>query len=186
MYAVSPTGFTKLRATPILSLYITLAGIFFSSSIRMNPPTLWLTIKGEIRVVCRTYLALRKRLGSSTQGSYSSCFRAARDLFVRFFFSFRVRFIAIWLVIRDGLWSLGSLIVIPYIGWKTVDYGGMTRMLLLGKHYQKFESFRSSCDTFIPDRFIENLQSMLGGIRLPKQIGPFIREMWADRLCCFL
>ena len=44
---------SKLRATPILSLYLTLAKIFFSSSIsmRMNPQTLWLTIKGEIRVV---------------------------------------------------------------------------------------------------------------------------------------
>ena len=49
-------------------------------------------------------------------------------------------------------WTLVArpLIVIPYIGWKTVDYSGTTRMLLLGKHhYQKFESFRS-CDTFIP------------------------------------
>ena len=35
---------------------------------------------------CRTYLTLCKRLGSSTQGSSSSCFRATRDFFVPFFF----------------------------------------------------------------------------------------------------
>ena len=35
---------------------------------------------------CRTYLALCKRLGSSTQGSFSSCFRATRDFFVPVFF----------------------------------------------------------------------------------------------------
>ena len=43
---------------------------------------------------CRTDLALCKRLGSTTRGSSSSCFRATRDFFVPFFFSFRVRFIA--------------------------------------------------------------------------------------------
>ena len=37
---------------------------------------------------CRTYLALCKRLGSSTRGSSSSCFRVTRDFFVPFFVLF--------------------------------------------------------------------------------------------------
>ena len=116
---------------------------------RMNPPTLWLTIKAEIRVVVGLILRCVSALDQARKGVFRPVFGLREIFLFRFFFSFRVRFIAIWLVITDGLWSLGSLIVIPYIGWKTMDYGGMTRMLLLGKHYQKLESFRS-CHTFIP------------------------------------
>ena len=117
---------------------------------RMNPRTLWLTIKCEIRVVVGLILRSVSALAQARKGVLNLCpVFGLREIFLFLFFSFRVRFIAIWLVITDGLWSLGSLIVIPYIGWKTVDCSGMTRMLLLGKHYQKFESFHS-CDTFIP------------------------------------
>ena len=96
---------SKLRATPILSLYLTLEGSFSPHRCAL----------------IRQHCALCKPLGSSTQGSFSSCFRATRDFFVPVFFFFS-RWVFCDMTCDRG-WTLvaRSLIVMPYIGWKTVD-----------------------------------------------------------------
>ena len=78
---------SKLRATPILSLYVTLAGIFFSSPMPINPPTLWLTIKCEIRVVLGLILLCVSALAQARKGVFRLVFWL-RDIFCSVFFFF--------------------------------------------------------------------------------------------------
>ena len=74
-----------------------------------------MTIKGEIRIVVGLSLRCVSALAQARKGlvQFSGYERFLCSVFV----SFRVRFIAIWLVITDGHWPLGSLINSDTLHW---------------------------------------------------------------------
>ena len=81
----------KIESNTLTKPLLNVSEDLFSSSMRINPPTLWLTIKGEIRVVVGLILHCVSALAQARIRQSFVLFSGYERFFVTFFFLFQKR-----------------------------------------------------------------------------------------------